>query len=260
MTILDKIISQKHVEVKKLIPIQDKLRLSAISHNDKKDLLSLNNFLSKDSLSIIAEVKKASPSAGEIVKDFEPVTIAKNYFEAKADAISVLTDRNFFQGSLKYLSSIRNEVNIPLLRKDFIIHESQIYESVIAGADAILLIAAVLDKKDLIRLFDIASSFQLEVLVEVHNYQDLDKALEISDIQIIGINNRNLKSFKVDIETTQVLAEEIDKDITLVSESGIKTAQDARLVHKWGADAILVGESLMLCDDIPKFIKDIKNN
>jgi indole-3-glycerol phosphate synthase len=193
---------------------------------------------------MIAEVKKASPSAGVINAEFDYLTIARTYEKAGASGISVLTDEKYFQGRLEYMTTIRQQLDIPVLRKDFIVHEAQIFEAVVAGADAILLIVAALDQATLVRLLDTAHAYQLEVLMEVHDLPELERALD-TDARIIGVNNRNLKSFTVDLATTEELAEEVPDDIILVSESGIKTVDDAHRVAACGADALLVGETLM---------------
>jgi indole-3-glycerol phosphate synthase len=195
-------------------------------------------------LGLIAEVKRASPSAGTISEDFDYLTIARTYDKAGASAISVLTDEKYFQGRLEYMTLIRQEVSIPVLRKDFIIHEVQIFEAIVAGADAILLIVAALDQETLVHLLNTAHAYQLEVLVEVHDLPELERALE-TDARIIGVNNRNLKAFTVDLGTTEALAEEVPHDIILVSESGIKSVADAERLAEAGADALLIGETLM---------------
>ena len=198
-------------------------------------------------------MKKASPSAGVIAEDFDPILQAQIYAEAGANAISVLTDEKFFQGSLSHLSQIRKCVDIPLLRKDFIIHPAQIYEAVVAGADAILLIVACLKQEELVSLLEVAHLSQLDVLVEVHDEEELHRALD-TEARIIGVNNRNLKTFEVDLKTTKALSFEIADDIIFVSESGIKSREDAQQVFDWGANAILVGEALMRSDDVPEAI------
>ncbi len=243
MNRLDEIIAQKRLEVEKLLPRAAKLQAAAGSRDDFR---SLARFLTSDPnrLGLIAEVKKASPSAGVINADFDYLTIARTYEKAGASGISVLTDEKYFQGRLDYMTNIRQQVDIPVLRKDFIIHEAQIFEAVVAGADAILLIVAALDQKNLVHLLDTAHAYQLEVLMEVHDLPELERALE-TDARIIGVNNRNLKSFTVDLSTTEQLAEEVPDDIILVSESGIKTVDDAVRVAACGADALLVGETLM---------------
>ncbi|MDA7921706.1 indole-3-glycerol phosphate synthase TrpC [Verrucomicrobiales bacterium] len=259
---LDEILEDKQAEVEKLLPLQDKLQFSAQAREDFRSFstalggavrhLEDDEGYGKNELSVIAEIKKGSPSAGTIVNDFNPVTIAKDYAEAGANALSVLTDEKYFQGHLSYLDQIREAVDLPLLRKDFIIHEVQIYESIIAGADAILLIVGALEQEELIHLHDIATNYQLDVLVEVHNLEEMERALE-TDAQIIGINNRNLKTFEVDLHATEMLSEEVGPYHILVSESGIYTGEDTQRIQSWGADAILVGEALMRSED--KFSK-----
>jgi len=196
------------------------------------------------SMHIIAEVKKASPSKGVIRQDFEPVSIARNYEEYGADAISVLTDEKYFQGSLDYLTAIRKTIKIPILRKEFIIDEYQVYEARARGADAVLLIAAILREAELSRLYDLSRSLGLSVLVEVHTQQELKKALKISP-RIIGINNRNLCDFTVDINQTVRLRRLIPNGICVVSESGIKTSKNLAFLAKHNVYAVLIGETLM---------------
>ena len=182
--------------------------------------------------------------------------IARTYESAGADAISVLTDEQFFQGSLSYLARVRAEVGVPVLRKDFILDEAQIYEAVCAGADAILLIVAALEQAELERLLRLATDFQLDALVEVHTLEELDRALE-TEAEIIGINNRNLATFEVDLKTTEELSEQAPDDVILVSESGIKTAEDTRRVLECGCNAILVGETLMRAGDVHAAVAEL---
>ncbi|MCF6311456.1 MAG: indole-3-glycerol phosphate synthase TrpC [Verrucomicrobiales bacterium] len=257
---LDEIIAHKRSEIEKLIPLTEKLRFAAAERNDFRSFINALRDPSLEvdpALSVIAEVKKASPSVGVITTDFDPVSIASEYARCGANAISVLTDEKFFQGKLSYLAKIREKVGLPLLRKDFIVHEAQIYEAVVAGADAILLIVAVLTQDELLRFLDIAQAYQLDVLVEVHNLDELDRALE-TDAVIIGVNNRNLKTFEVDIDTTRQLAEELGPDHILISESGISTGEEAQNVKQWGADAVLVGEALMRSDDKAAKMEELK--
>jgi indole-3-glycerol phosphate synthase len=248
MNKLDEIIAQKNLEVQRLLPRADKLRAAAALRDDVR---SFYDALRADPtrLSMIAEVKRASPSAGTIATDFDPLMIARGYEKAGANALSVLTDEKYFQGRLEYLSLIREQVDIPCLRKDFIIHEAQIFEAVVAGADAILLIVAALDQPTLEHLLEVAHTFQLDALVEVHDLPELERALAI-DARIIGVNNRNLKHFTVDLGTTEKLAEEVPDDVVLVAESGIKTVADAQRLAEAGADALLVGETLMRSPNI----------
>lgn len=243
MNKLDEIIAHKHQELQRLLPRAEKLRAAATTRNDFRSM-SAHLMADPTRLGLIAEVKKASPSAGVINQEFDYLTIGRTYDKAGASAISVLTDEKYFQGRLDYMTNIRSEVGIPVLRKDFIIHEAQIFEAVVAGADAILLIVAALNDTDLVHLLETAHAFQLEVLMEVHDLKELDRALE-TGASIIGVNNRNLKAFTVDLATTEDLAEEVPEDVILVSESGIKSVEDAQRVADCGADAILVGETLM---------------
>jgi len=179
-----------------------------------------------------------------IAKSFDPVEIAKNYERAGANAISVLTDSKFFQGSLEHLKNVRNAVSLPLLRKDFIWDRAQIAESTANGADAILLIVAALTQDQLVRLLKGAKEFRLDALVEVHSVDELQRALE-AGAEIVGINNRDLTTFDVDLAVTEELCREVPDEIVLVSESGIKTPQDVARVKACGVDAVLVGEALM---------------
>ncbi len=243
MSRLDEILRVKRTEIEQLQLRRDELRARALQRDDFR---SFQNALRRrpGELSLIAEVKKASPSAGVIVENFEPVEIATNYARAGAEAISVLTDEQFFQGRLEYLTQIRSAVDVPLLRKDFVLDELQIAEAAAAGADAILLIVAALDDDQLARLLEAAALYQMDALVEVHTLPELDRALETS-AAIIGINNRNLATFEVDLAVTERLSEEVPKEIILISESGIKTAADIARVKACGVDAVLIGEALM---------------
>jgi len=211
---------------------------------------------------LIAEVKKASPSAGVICNDFDPVKIAKEYEAAGASCLSVLTDEKFFQGSLDYLRQIRTAVKLPLLRKDFIIDERQILEAIEWGADAILLIIAILTDEQLQRFHSLAVEAGLTALVEVHDEVELERAMKI-DAGLIGVNNRDLKTFKVDLATTERLAGKLfSSQVTghsslLVAESGIHTRADVERLIKCGANAILVGESLMKGGDIRSKVHEL---
>ncbi len=205
---------------------------------------------------LIAEVKKASPSKGVIREDFDPVKIARTYEEAGASCISVLTEQKFFQGKLEYLAAIRSTAGLPLLRKDFIIDEYQIFEARAAGADAILLIAACLEKQQIEDFLGITKQTGLDALVEAHTYKELDKSL-LAGASIVGINNRNLSTFTVSLRTTLDLLKDIPEDRTVVSESGIKTHDEVIMLEKAGLDAILVGESLMREKDIKKKVEEL---
>lgn len=243
MSRLDEILQVKRAEIERLQPRREELHQAALQRNDFRSLHAALD-QGPDKLALIAEVKKASPSAGVIAESFEPVTIATNYERAGAEAISVLTDEQFFQGRLEYVAQIRDAVGLPLLRKEFILDQVQIAESAAAGADAILLIVAALAQEQLVRLLEAAALYQLDVLVEVHTLAELDRALE-TDARIIGINNRNLATFEVDLAVTEQLSEEVPAGILLVSESGIKTAADIARVQACGVNAVLIGEALM---------------
>jgi len=244
---LAQIIATKHEEVEALLPRAGHLRAAALQRNEFRGFRSALD-RGPDRLALIAEVKKASPSVGLIDPNFDPIRQAKVYIDGGASCLSILTDEKYFQGSLGYLSKISEFSPIPLLRKDFTIHEIQIHEAVIAGADAILLIVAALDDDQLKRLYQEAKSFQLDVLVEVHNLPEMERALDLG-ADLIGINNRNLKTFEVDMATTEKLAEEVSDDVILVSESGIKTLDDGMRALRAGANALLIGETLMRADD-----------
>ena len=250
MTILEKIVEQKKREVDALpartLAAGD-LHDAVLERNESRDFLAALKSPPRGDVALIAEVKKASPSAGLIRSDFDPVTIARRYELAGAACISVLTDEQFFQGSLDYLKQIRAAVKLPLLRKDFMIDERQILEAIEWGADAILLIVSILDDERLKRFHELATNAGLAALVEVHDEEELDRVLAIRP-SLIGVNNRNLKTFKVDLGTTERLAKKLfaaQPDALLVAESGIHTRADVERLKSAGAKAILVGESLM---------------
>lgn len=244
---LTEIINHKKIEVEALIPKADKLRAAALERNEFRGFRSALN-LGPDRLSVIAEVKKASPSAGIIDPNFDPIRQANMYIRGGASCMSILTDEKFFKGHLSYLARIARESPIPCLRKDFIIHETQIYEAVIAGADAVLLIVAAMDAELLKKLYNISRDFQMDVLVEVHDLAEMEIALDLG-ADLIGVNNRNLKTFTTDLGTTEKLVDEVPDDVILVSESGIKSPADAQRVLNAGANSVLVGETLMRAND-----------
>lgn len=254
--ILDKILERKKETLKDL-----KKNITSTSLEDKVNLkkipLSFYKAIAKPGLSIIGEVKKASPSKGIIKEDFSPLEIAKQY-ETCVDAISVLTEEDFFLGSSRYLKEIHEEINLPLLRKDFIIDPIQIYEARALGASAVLLIAAILDDKELKEFISLAHSLYMDVLVEVHNEIELERALKTNGA-IIGINNRNLKDFSVDIDTTIKLRKQIPREKLIVSESGILTREDILKLKKADINGILVGESFMMSADINKKAEEFRN-
>jgi Indole-3-glycerol phosphate synthase len=207
-------------------------------------------------INLIAEIKKASPSKGILRGDFNPVKIAITYQAGGASAISVLTDERFFEGRLEYISKVRGNVSIPILRKDFFIDEYQIYETVAIGAEAILLIPEILSMAEVTKFYNLATELGLDCLVEVHNEEDIEKALAIG-ASIIGINNRDLHTFKVDLGVTQRLIRLIPQNKVIVSESGIKSYEDIMFLKSLGINAVLVGEAFMEADDISAKMRDL---
>jgi indole-3-glycerol phosphate synthase len=296
MTILDAIVEQKRLEVARLPPRRvsiPELCAALDARGERRDFLGalLGRPPVRPRIALIAEVKKASPSAGLIRPDFDPVRIAREYEAAGASCLSVLTDEKFFQGSLQYLRQIRSAVKLPLLRKDFIIDERQVLEAAEWGADAILLIVAILGRAELEGLLALASGAGLAALVEVHDEPELDRALE-AGATLIGVNNRNLKTFKVDLATTERLAARLASSSLgapraprpapgappsggstvdtspgapraprpvplLVAESGIHSRDDVERLARCGARAILVGESLMRHPDLGDKVREL---
>lgn len=208
-------------------------------------------------MGLIAEVKKASPSKGLIRPDFDPISIAKAYEAAGTDCISVLTDESYFEGHASYLTQIRNEVEVPLLRKDFVISELQIAEARVIGADAVLLIASILSTEQLAKFHQYAKDLGLDVLVEVHDETELDQVLDMGAATLIGINNRNLKTFETDLNTTSLLSKLVPPHITLISESGIRTNADVEFLKGAGAKGILVGEQFMRKDHVGEAVLEL---
>jgi indole-3-glycerol phosphate synthase len=271
VTILDTIVEEKQREVARLpqraVSTAD-LKAAVDARGDWRDFARALWKPRRGPVALIAEVKKASPSAGVIRPDFDPVGIAREYEAAGASCLSVLTDEKFFQGSLHYLKQIRGAVRLPLLRKDFIIDERQILEAVEWGADAILLIVAILSEGRLQQFHALATEAGLAALVEVHEEDELDRALAVG-AQLIGVNNRDLKTFKVDLATTERLASRLlsssrntqnatgQSPPLLVAESGIHTRADVERLVKCGAKAILVGESLMRYRDIASKTREL---
>ncbi len=254
--ILDTIVAHKR---KELLDEQDQISLSELK-SKLTDVPPTQDFFSAiinpNSINLIAEVKKKSPSKGIIRSDFDPVQIANTYQENGAAAVSVLTDKHFFDGNLSYLSSIREAVNLPLLRKDFTIHPYHIFQARVAGADAVLLIVAVLTPEQLKEYIEIAASLSLASLVEVHTEEELKIALD-ADAAIIGINNRDLRTFNTTLDTTFKLLELIPEGKVVVSESGIYTRDDVEALREVGVNAILVGESLMRSPDIGEKVREL---
>ena len=264
--ILEEIVWHKDTEIKnfkKIVSLEDLIK--------KLDKLPLPKDFGKSILQskikpgVIAEIKKASPSKGVIREDFKPKEIASSYERSGASCISVLTDKRFFQGSYEILQEVRGATNLPLLCKDFIISAYQIYKARVSGADAILLIAAILSDDDLFYLKKIADNLKMSVLVEVHDDQELERILSFKSFDLIGINNRDLKTFKTDLETSRVLMN-IYSDIFLkqnilpISESGINSAEDLELLRSCGIQGVLIGETFMRESDIEKSFNKLFNS
>ena len=243
MNRLEEILAAKRDEIERLKPRAAELDRQARARTDFRGFRAAIES-SDDDIAVIAEIKKASPSADVIAESFEPVEIARKYERASANAISILTDTKFFQGSLEHLTKVRDAVSIPLLRKDFIWDRVQIVESAANGADAILLIVAALTQDQLVRALKAAKEYRLDPLVEVHSGDELQRALE-AGAETVGINNRDLHTFKTDIATTETLLAGYDGDALIVSESGIETAADINRLHTAGARGFLIGESLL---------------
>jgi indole-3-glycerol phosphate synthase len=248
-TILDTIIATKHreVETAKSKLSEAELERRAAGKPPTRDFAGA--IAKRGQVGVIAEVKKASPSAGLIRPDFDPVAIARTYEQHGAAAISVLTDRDFFQGELEYLTAVRSRVSCPVLRKDFILDHYQLLEARVAGADAVLLIAECLPGGLLKSLHEQATDLGLQTLMEFHDAEELPRVLE-TGCRVIGINNRDLRSFKTRLGLTLELLPKIPEDRVVVSESGIGTHEDLIVLGKAGAKAVLVGESLMRSADI----------
>ncbi len=248
-TILDKIVATKGAEIaaaKASCPEQ-KLREAVRVAPPVRDFFAA--LAASEGVALIAEIKKASPSAGVIREDFDPVAIARIYAEHGATCLSVLTDAPYFQGSLDYLRQVRAAVDLPLLRKDFILDSYQLLEARAAGADAVLLIAECLDDCNLRKLHNLAVELGMTPLVELYEPHNVSRVLE-AGATLIGVNNRDLRTFEVDLEHTIRLRREIPDDCLVVGESGIRTAADVQRLGEAGVDAILVGESLMRQPDI----------
>lgn len=263
-TVLDRILADKRVEVerqKAAVPLEE-LKRRII------DLPKCHNFYSamtqrnQRGLHVIAEVKKASPSAGVIREEFDPVTIAKTYERCEADAISVLTDEKYFQGRLEYLTQVKAAVELPVLRKDFILDAYQVYEARVAGADAILLIAEAMPAGQLLDLLILANQLTLTVLLEVHSAESLMRMRSVVGFpqrpySLLGINNRNLGTMQVDLNHTGRLLSLLDDPGQVVTESGIRTRQDVEKIRKWGIGGVLIGQALCESGDIEGKFKEL---
>ena len=254
--ILSKIIEHKRREVeeaKRTKPIGEVIKeanAACVRSSFKKNISRPHH------INLIAEIKKASPSKGILRGDFNPVKIGITYQANGASAISVLTDERFFEGHIEYIKKVKESVSLPILRKDFIIDEYQVYESVAAGADAILLIAELLSTNEMAGLYNLATSLGLDVLMEAHTEEDIEKALAAGG-SIIGINNRDLHTFKVDLGVTQKLIRLIPQNKIKVSESGIRTYEDVMFLKSLGVNAVLIGEAFMEAGDIASKMREI---
>jgi indole-3-glycerol phosphate synthase len=245
---LDKIIAQKREEVEQRKKVATTTYLQERIAR-QKPTLDLALALRDDHIRLIAEVKQASPSRGVLSPNLNPTELAQTYAEGGAAAISVLTEANYFMGSNEHLAAIKEVVGLPLLRKDFIFDPYQVYESRAYGADALLLIVAILSQGQLKELVSLSHSLGLRCLVEVHNGDEVEKAV-LSEAEIIGINNRDLNTFVVDINTTRRLRPLVPQEKIVVSESGIKSQKDMEKLRKWGVDAVLIGEALVTAGDV----------
>ena len=256
---LEKIVAkteERLVESKRNKPLnQLKEEVSKLDINDD---FPFKEALKDPEIAIIAEVKKASPSKGLIAEDFDYIKIAKDYEQAGASAISVLTESYFFKGSNDYLKEIAENVSIPILRKDFTIDEYMIWEAKSLGASAILLIVSILEDVQLKRYLDLAHDLGLSAIVETHDANEIRTAID-AGAEIIGVNNRNLADFTVDIENSINLRRLVSDDIIFISESGIKTAEDVRRLKENNVDAVLIGETLMRSNDKKAMIEELKN-
>jgi indole-3-glycerol phosphate synthase len=261
-TILDTILETKHKEVARLraeVGLES-LKAQAAAGPCVRNFFQAVTKTPLRRVNLIAEIKRASPSAGVIREDFDPVAIARRYEQAGADALSVLTDEQYFKGSLDYLRAVRQAVDLPLLRKDFIIDESQVYQARAAGADAILLIAAALQPGPLLDLLILATQLRMTTLIEVHDAEELMAVRSVVGFphmaySLLGINNRNLATFEVSLETTLRLSGLAGEGVPVVSESGIRTRSDVERLARAGVKAILVGEALMRQADVGEGIE-----
>jgi indole-3-glycerol phosphate synthase len=265
MNILEKIVEQKKIELAQMAKrpaAAEHLRWAVKTHGQRRDFAGALRFPRHGKVALIAEVKKASPSAGVICPNFDPVRIARAYEEGGASCLSVLTDERFFQGSKEYMREIRQAVRLPILRKDFIIDPRQILEAIEYGADAILLIVSILSDQELKLFLSMATEAGLDALVEVHAQEELERALA-AGANVIGINNRDLRTFKVSLQTSVELIALAKTRISdhgkiFVAESGIQTHQDVEKLAAGGAHAILVGESLMRdIERIPEKVREL---
>lgn len=255
--ILSQIIDYKREEIDKRkneLPQAEILKhiSTGINTRDFKSAISQPN-----RINLIAELKKSSPSKGILRKNFEPLEIAKIFEISDAQALSILTEDKFFAGNIGYLKQVKEVTSLPVLRKDFIIDAYQIYESIYYGADALLLIANLLSQEELKEFVGIAKSLNLEPMVEVHTQEDLEKVLTVPSIEVIGINNRNLSNFEVDLEISSHLKRYIPENKIVVSESGISSYEDVMYLRSLGVNAVLIGEAFMTAEDISAKVREV---
>jgi indole-3-glycerol phosphate synthase len=259
VNILEQIVAVKKDEIRKLRADYRLRNFYDSPHFDRTAERFQKGVTSTKELSVIAEIKKASPSAGVICSAFDPAAIARGYEDNGAAAISVLTDRQFFQGHIEFLQTIADFSRVPLLRKDFILDEYQVFESRWAGADAILLIAEILSASQIVELSDAAREAGLDVLLELHNADQLRK-IDLSRNRIIGINNRNLETFSVDLNTCISIKQTLPSWVAVVAESGIKGPEEIRAIKKARIDGILVGEHLMRAENPGLALKELRRH
>ena len=260
--ILKKICEDKKLEIEIL---KNKCSLNSLKKllSDKiikRDFQSniVNSSIEKKNF-IIGEIKKSSPSAGEIINSYEPIEIAKIYERAGVKAISILTEKNYFKGEIDHLSFIKQNTNIPILRKDFIIDEYQLYESKVYQADVVLLIVSILNDNQLNKFLEIANDLNLDCIIETHDESEIKRALKLN-YPILGINNRNLKNLKTDINNSADLFRSISKDYTVIAESGIKSSADIKMYNDLGIFNFLIGESILKSNNYSTFIKELLNH
>jgi indole-3-glycerol phosphate synthase len=258
MGILHEIVSKKKQrlrDVRASVPLRE-LKLKITEIENPRDFRTAVKRSLGENIKLIAEIKKASPSKGIIREKFDHISMAQIYDKKHVHAVSVLTEEDFFMGSLSFLPEVKKITSKPVLRKDFIVDEYQIYETRVNSADAILLIAAILEKNQAAEYLNLAGELGLSVLFEVHDYKELEMALLIA-CDIIGINNRNLKTLQIDLNTTLTLMREIPTGKIVVSESGIKSRTDVQKLQNIGVDALLIGTSFMEAEDIGKKIDEL---
>ena len=250
----------KEIEISKNKCSLNTLKKLVSDKIEKRDFknTAIESVINKNNL-IIGEIKKSSPSAGQIIKEYHPEEIAKIYEKAGIGAISILTENNYFNGEIDHLSLIKQNTRIPILRKDFIIDEYQIFESKVYQADIILLIVSVLSDNQLKRFLKIAEDLQLDVIIETHDEEEIERAMKLN-YPIIGINNRNLKNLKTDVNNSANLFTSISKDFTVIAESGIKSSSDIAMYNELGIFNFLIGESILKSNDYRAFIKTLLNN